>query len=206
MGYTFLYTSSLDQTIQLYQMFPDLVKAILVDDADLCFGDSACSLSAENPTGIPPWKVFTFAFWPNEANPLGPHWSLAPENYELLGVGHNTYVGYSIEDACRKQPFIPHSKRENEAYVLAKLLSFFSAERDGAWTPKIFDAATDATGIKYLIGAINDTLKGEWPAAELPSNYVDFGEINQTTFLDKLSRSRVLIGMGNPATYVSHFV
>jgi len=203
LGYTFLYTSSLDQTIQLYQTFPNLVKAIIGedDDASGCFSDTEhCALSADNPAGIPPWKFFSFAYWAHPANPLGPRWTFSPENYKGLGLGSNTYLGYSIEDACRTRPFIPHSQRENQAYILAKLLSFFTSERDRAWTPAIFDAATHETGIKYILGAINDTLQGEWPAAELPSNYVDFGIIGQSTFLDKLSRTRVLIGMGNPAT------
>jgi hypothetical protein len=184
-------------------MFPDLVKAILSDDQEAadCFQDiEGCTLSADNPTGIPSWKMFSFAFWSHSANPLGHHWTLAPENYELMGLGNNTYLGYSIEAACRSQPFIPQSERENQAYILAKLLSFFTPERERAWTPAIFDAATKATGIQYMIGAINDTLQGEWPAAELPSNYVGFGQIGQSVFLDKLSRSRVLIGMGNPST------
>jgi hypothetical protein len=120
-----------------------------------------------------------------------------------MGLGHNTYLGYSIESVCRAQPFIPHSKRENQAYILAKLLSFFTPQRDRAWTPAIFDAATTATGIQYMIGAVNDTLQGEWPAAELPSNYIGFGHIGQSVFLDKLSRARVLIGMGNPSTQVT---
>lgn len=203
LGYTYLYTSSPEHTVQLYQMFPDLVQAVFVDEdeSERCFRDiENCSLSSENPAGIPPWKIFSFAFWAHPANPLGAHWTLAPENYELLGNGHNTYLGYSIEQACRSQPFIPHAQRENQAYILAKLLSFFTPERDRAWTPAIFDAATDATGIKYVLGAINDTLKGEWPAPQLPTNYVDYGLIDQPTFLDKLSKTRVLIGMGNPMT------
>lgn len=184
-------------------MFPDFVRAILTtpEDAERCFSDKeSCTNSDLNPAGIQPWKVFSFSYWAGAANPLGDRWTLSPENYEQMGLSHNTYLGYSIEDACRGQPFIPHSQRENQAYILAKLLSFFTAERDRAWTPAIFDAATDATGIKYVIGAINDTLQGEWPAAELPSNHEDFGQIGQATFLDKLSRSRVLIGMGNPST------
>ncbi|KIM79534.1 hypothetical protein PILCRDRAFT_823456 [Piloderma croceum F 1598] len=204
LGYTYFYTSSPGQTMQLYQMFPGLVKAVLVDDeeAERCFHDTeGCTFSEEkNPTGIPPWKVFSFAFWSNPANPLGHQWTLAPENYERIGLGHNTYLGYSIEFACRAQPFIPHSKRENQAYILAKLLSFFTPQRDRAWSPAIFDAATTATGIQYMIGATNDTLQGEWPAAELPSNYIGFGRIGQSVFFDKLSRARVLIGMGNPFT------
>jgi hypothetical protein len=192
--------------MQLYQMFPDLVKAVLADDeeAERCFQDTQeCTLSEENPIGIPPWKIFSFAFWSHPANPLGHQWTLAPENYESMGLGHNTYLGYSIESVCRAQPFIPHSKRENQAYILAKLLSFFTPQRDRAWTPAIFDAATTATGIQYMIGAVNDTLQGEWPAAELPSNYIGFGRIGQSVFLDKLSRARVLIGMGNPSTQVT---
>jgi hypothetical protein len=148
-------------------------------------------------------KIFSFAFWAPAAHPLGHQWTLAPENYELLGLSHNTYLGYSIEQACRSQPFVPHAERENEAYILAKLLSFFTPERDRAWSPAMFDTATNATGIKYVIGAINDTLQGEWPAAELPSNCVDYGLIGQAAFLEKLSKTRVLIGMGNPSTYVS---
>jgi hypothetical protein len=184
-------------------MSPDLVKAILVggDEAERCFHDTEhCALSIKNPTGIPSWKMFSFEFWAHALHPLGPHWSLAPENYESMGVGNNTYLGYSIENACRAQPFIPHRERENSGYILAKFLSFFTPEQDRAWTPAIFDAATKAAGIGYLIGAINNTLQGEWPAAELPSNYINFGLVNQSTFLHKLSRSRVLIGMGNPST------
>jgi len=202
MGYTFLYTSSLAQTVQLYQTFPDLVKAIIGEgeEASDCFDDKDnCALSTDNPTGIPPWKFFSFAFWGHPANPLGSRWTLSPENYKGMGFGQNTYLGYSIEDACRMQPFIPHSQRENQAYILAKLLSFLTPERDRAWAPAIFDAATHETGIKYIIAAINDTLQGEWPAAELPSNHEDLGLIGQATFLDKLSRTRVLIGIGNPA-------
>jgi len=199
MGYTFLYTSNLPQTLQFYQMFPNYVKIIVTDNADDCFRDGYCSLSADNPAGIPPWKMFTFSYWAPPANPLGDHWTLAPENYDQLGIGHNTYLGYSIESACRMQPFIPHLERENQAYILAKYMFFFTAEQERAWTPAIYDAATEVTGVQYVLGAFNhsDTWQG---TPELPSNHINFGKINQSMFLDKLSRTRVLIGLGNPAT------
>jgi hypothetical protein len=183
--------------MQLYQMFPDFVKIIVTDNAHYCFNDIYCTLSTENPMGIPAWKMFTFSFWAQSANPLGHHWTLAPENYERLGAGHNTYLGYSIEDACRKRPFIPHSERENQAYILAKYLFFFTPEQDRAWTPAIYDAATEATGIQYVFGAIDYELHSK---PELPFNYTNLGEIDQSEFLDRLSRSRVLIGLGNPST------
>jgi hypothetical protein len=184
-------------------MFPHFVKAVIADDhqAERCLRDTQyCALSVRNPTGIPSWKVFAFAFWAHPAHPLGHSWTLAPENYELMGQGHNTYLGYSIEHSCQAQPFIPHSKRENQAYILGKTLSYFTRDRERSWTPAIFDAASDATGIKFAIGAFNDTLQGEWPAPELPSNRIDFGQIDQSTFLDKLSRTRVLVGMAHPST------
>ena len=182
-------------------MLPDLVKAILADDHQVehCLDDTQyCALSAANPVGIPPWKMFSFAFWAQAAHPLGHPWTLAPENYELMGLGHNTYLGYSVEHTCQTHTFIPHSMRENQAYVLAKMLSYFTMERDRAWTPAIFDAATKATGIKFVIGAFDD-IEDE-SVVELPSNRIDFGPMGQSTFLDRLSKTRVLIGMGHPST------
>lgn len=202
MGYTYLYTAVISQTIQLYQMLPDLVKIIFVDadESFRCFHDSnSCRLSERNPAGIPPWKIFSFMFWSMPVNPLGDKWTVSPEDYKGIGLGHNTYLGYSIEEGCRKQPFIPHSERENQAYILAKYMAFFTPERDPAWTRNDYDAATDATGVKYILGMSNDTLQGEPPTAHLPSNYVDLGRIGRNEFLDTLSRSRVLVGIGNPA-------
>ena len=184
-------------------MFPQLVKAILADDhqVERCFNDTElCVLSAVNPIGIPPWKMFSFAFWSQAAHPLGHPWTLAPENYERLGLGHNTYLGYSIEHTCQTHPFVPHSMRENQAYVLAKVLSYFTLERDRAWTSATFDAATKATGIQFVIGAFDD-MEEDKAAVELPSGRIDFGPMDQSAFLDKLSKTRVLIGMGNPSTY-----
>src|ERR1700691_1012978 len=91
MGYTFLYTHNMDRTIQLYHMMPDLVKAIILDgdDASKCFEDEDdCIRSAQNPDGIPAWKMFSFSFWTGPDNPLGRNWTLSPElvsRYTLFG-------------------------------------------------------------------------------------------------------------------------
>lgn len=182
-------------------MFPSLVKAIFADDDEvaICIDDShSCTQSAAHPSGIPSWKLFAFAFWAQPAHPLGPQWTLSPEDYKSLGQGENTYLGYSIEDACNQHTFVPHAQRGNDAYILAKLLSFFTPERDRAWASSVLDAATTATGVRYVFGAINDTGDGEWSVPALPRVHVDYGEMGQHVFMERLAKTRVLIGMGNP--------
>jgi len=204
MGYTYLYTAVATQTIQLYQMLPDLVKIIFVDpdESFRCFHDTDnCVMSKKNPAGIPSWKIFSFLFWSMPRNPLGEKWTVSPENYDGVGLGHNTYLGYSIEEGCRKYPFIPHFERENQAYILAKYMFFFTPERNPAWTRADYDAVTDATGMQYILGTSNDAFEGELPISQLPSHYVNLGKIGPAKFFDQLSRSRVFVGMGNPAMW-----
>ena len=184
-------------------MLPDLVRMIIMDDWEVfnCVDDiEDCVLTDKNPTGIPSWKLFTFIFWPHNAHPLGSPWNLSPEDYSGADHGNSSYLGYSVEELCRTRPFIPHSEREDKAYVLAKLLSFFTPEQDASWSPAIFDAATAATGVTYMLGSRNDSEEHPDWTPQLPSQYENFGIMKQPMFLDKLSRSKVLIGMGNPAT------
>ena len=186
-------------------MLPDLVRMIIMDDWEVfnCVDDiEDCVLTDKNPTGIPSWKLFTFNFWPHNAHPLGSPWNLSPEDYSGADHGNSSYLGYSVEELCRTRPFIPHSEREDKAYVLAKLLSFFTPEQDASWSPAIFDAATAATGVTYMLGSRNDSEEHPDWTPQLPSQYENFGIMKQSMFLDKLSRSKVLIGMGNPATWV----
>lgn len=64
MNYTILYSLNNDRAVQLYQTFPQLVKAVLLEPPDVweCFRDEeSCVQSERNPHGIPIWKV-SFAF------------------------------------------------------------------------------------------------------------------------------------------------
>lgn len=82
MGYSFLYSFNMDRTVQLYQMIPDLVIAILVEGPEItaCWDDEDnCLLSEQNPYGIPAWKLFAFHFWTGPDTPLGRNWTLSPE-------------------------------------------------------------------------------------------------------------------------------
>lgn len=186
--------------LPLYQAFPSHVRAIIA------------SYDLEVP-GIPLYKVLTLAYWDQPGHPFGAQWTLSPEDYKALGDGTNTCLGYSIEATCSQHPFVPHANRgANEAYILAKLLSFFLPERGGTWSADLLNAATQATGIVYISGTHNDTQTRDWTAPqppdpmwdvpELPTKYTNEGIRSQFKFLERLAEMKVLIGMGNPITCV----
>lgn len=63
LNYTILYSLNNDRAVQLYQMFPRLVKAILLTPEDIraCNSDiENCIQSDMNPNGIPLYKTFTW--------------------------------------------------------------------------------------------------------------------------------------------------
>jgi hypothetical protein len=189
-------------------MFPHLVKAIMVEDTETyeCFKNTEdCLLSELNPDGIPAWKIFSFYFWPQANHPLGGQWVMNPEDYTLEDKdwSKNTYIGYSVEDACRTRKFIPHTERKRQAYVMTKIFSSFSPSPDLAWPPDFYEAATNATGIQFMVGAKDDSDATGKPAPPLPAGVVNHGLMPQHEFLDYVSRSEVLVGIGNPATSVS---
>jgi hypothetical protein len=82
-------------TVQLYHMIPDLVKAVLVEPSDTyaCFKDvENCVRSSQNPDGIPLWKLFSFHFWAGRAHPLGPNWTLSPEDVSHRSAIHLDFL------------------------------------------------------------------------------------------------------------------
>lgn len=130
MGYTYLYAQETDRALQLYQLFPDLVKMVLMEEewVTACFEDTiTCQKNEDNPDGIPVWKIFSFFFWGHTTHPLGPRWTLAPENYAAFETDpeSNTYLGYSVEKTCMTHTFIPHEDRFDQAYIFAKRMSYF---------------------------------------------------------------------------------
>jgi len=196
-GYTFLYALNLERTVQIYHMMPDLVKVVLVEasDSHKCFKDKEnCILSSQNPYGIPAWKIHSFHFWTGGNNPLGRNWTLSPEDYALDGHLPNNYLGYSVEPTCLLRPFIAHNERD-QAYVMAKRSSYFVEGRERAWPPHFYDAAVNATGIKLVLGANIDKSQ-----PELPAGLTNYGMMTQTAFLEAVSKSLVLIGVGKPYT------
>lgn len=169
-----------------------------------CFKDLKCILSSPNPSGIPAWKIFSFLFWADPGNPLGGPWTLSPEPWALGRHDEvpNTYLGYSVESSCLAQKFISHSSREKKAYAMGKLIRFFQV--DGVWSPDDYDAAANATGLSFVIGAMEDPVKEHNPTEDipLPKSLKNLGILKQSQFVKILSESQLLIGVGEPGTWV----
>ncbi|KAJ7740869.1 hypothetical protein B0H14DRAFT_3167857 [Mycena olivaceomarginata] len=98
----------------------------------------------------------------------------------------NSYLGYNIETQCSRYPFIPHSGRKRQAYILAKFLNFFTPERR-AWQPDFFDAAADATRVSFVMASVE--------LSDMPK--LRPGEL-QDEFYHILSHSVALVGVGHP--------
>ncbi|KAJ7639424.1 hypothetical protein FB45DRAFT_977204 [Roridomyces roridus] len=200
MGYSVLFSSSTDRTVQLYHIFQDLVKLIIVEaEESIYMWEHDIVKTAENPSGVPGWLIFSFAFWQWIANPMGPKWTLNPEDYKLMGNAPNTYLGYSIEAQCAKIPFVPHSERNREAWIMAKAISYFHPNVR-AWDPEDFDAAAESAGISFLTGAGHPIPQHDVRVEEivLSTSIKNLGQQPQEQFHTMLSKTRVLIGMGDP--------
>ncbi|KAJ7485670.1 hypothetical protein FB451DRAFT_1083152 [Mycena latifolia] len=200
MGYTVMFAISLESSVQLYHMFANLVKVIITnpDQAHACFKQTTCVRSAENPAGIPAWKIFSFHWWESSENELGAKWTLSPENYLMNGRVNTTYLGYSIEPQCSRYPFIPHAQRESQVYILAKFLKFF-LPADRAWPPDFFDAAANATGASFVMASMDLPDAPKLSPGDLATSIINVGPVTQDEFYDLLSKSVALVGVGNPA-------
>ncbi|KAJ7055068.1 hypothetical protein C8F01DRAFT_1030595 [Mycena amicta] len=214
LGYTYLYSphwdatpdqpATLRGTMELYRMFPDLVKAVVAtgDETRLCSKDPRCILSAENPYGIPVWKLFSFSFWAEADNLLGHQWTLNPEDYqrEHSWLVPNNYLGYSVEPGCATIPFVPHEQRQQPpmAFVMAKYPDYFKPPAH-AWTAEYYREAANATGARFFSGVRSDMYK-ELPE-DFPSDLMEnLGWLPLDRFYRMLSGAGVVIGVGMPGT------
>ncbi|KAJ7745519.1 hypothetical protein B0H14DRAFT_2986299 [Mycena olivaceomarginata] len=214
LGYTVIHVEDLQEAVQVYRLLPNLVRIVIVDDWDsfLCWKDKqGCLRTEQNPTGIPGYKLLSFYFWPFPRHPLGPRWVLSPEPYHLQtaseSVSNTTYLGYSIEESCRKQKYISPDARPSppQAWVLAKLLSYFVPEKNQfhAWSNEDLDAVAEETGgVLMMAAGFSDNPSAEetepTPAMPDQSHYVNHGRIGQPLFMQKLAESRAVVGMGLP--------
>jgi hypothetical protein len=90
------------------------------------------------------------------------------------------------------QPFIAPDEREDQAYVMAKQMSYLE---DGAWPLHFYEAASKTSGLQFIIGAKDDDRR-----VGLPPGLTNYGFLSQPAFLDTLSNSLLLVGVGRPAT------
>jgi hypothetical protein len=96
------------------------------------------------------------------------------------------------------QQFIAHADREERGYVMAKFLGFVTEPGQSAWPLHFFETASTATGFQFILGANDDGT-----APDPPPGMVNHGIMPQPVFLDTLSRSRVLVGVGSPLMCVA---
>lgn len=192
-------------------MFPTLVKIVIMQDDEgvVCIKDTEdCLLSDRNPYGIPIYKIFFFHFWPWSPHPLGPAWTLSPEAWRGDADGEAlTWLGYSIEASCKSRPFVPHTKRREEAYILSKYTWYFRKSRN-TFNIESFAKASKAAGVRFVGGiqdveggfGDDDPEKDEVPL--YPDGFKNLGGLGPEEFYTALSKTKVLIGIGNPATCV----
>ncbi|KAJ7118542.1 hypothetical protein C8R43DRAFT_94524 [Mycena crocata] len=203
LGFSVLFSSHPERTIQLYHIFEVLVKMVLCDPATtLVHWNNETVRTPDNPTGIPVWKIFSYEFFWHNSNPLGPQWTLSAEDYRALGSKfmQNTYLGYSIEEECATYPFIPHAERNREAWIIAKALSYFHP-LNRAWTPDFFDLAANSTGASFATGAgppIPQHAHLNMSEVDLSQSVENLGVLIQDDFNYVLSRSMAVVGMGDP--------
>ncbi|KZO90821.1 hypothetical protein CALVIDRAFT_376436 [Calocera viscosa TUFC12733] len=107
-------------------MFPELVKVVLIECEDItkCSENSICVKTTTNPLGIPVWKMFSLHCWNGACHPPGGSWTLSPEDYR----SGNQYLGYSMKSGCLMKAFVPHKRRLDQVYILAKWLRYFYME------------------------------------------------------------------------------
>jgi hypothetical protein len=103
-----------------------------------------------------------------------------------------------VEPSCLLQSFVPHDDRKDRAYILAKQLDFVLDPGQRAWPTKFYEAASNITGIQFVLGA-----GGGDSYPDLPPGMTNYGTMSQPAFLDTLSRARVLIGVGLPIMCVN---
>ncbi|KAI8840020.1 hypothetical protein BJ741DRAFT_575954 [Chytriomyces cf. hyalinus JEL632] len=200
LGYTYFIADNQQEALALYKVVGNYTRMVILSEADVetCWRErdddgATCLATNSNTTGIPIWKIFSFSFWATGNHPLSSEWQLSPENYKATKpFTALTYLGYSLEHWCRQTPYIHN--RENRVYILAKHAGHVGTSAFNMTL--VQDLSSE--GIQFVMGGGN---AGEfvWP------NVTNFGVLTKEQFHVELSKSRVLLGLGNPTTSPSPY-
>ncbi|KAH7105447.1 hypothetical protein BKA62DRAFT_766816 [Auriculariales sp. MPI-PUGE-AT-0066] len=212
LGYTYLYADTREDIQPLYSNFTDQTIAVISFAAWIpeCMQDPGCIKSQDNPKGVPLWKFLAFEFWKGANHPLGHDWTLSPEDYE----DGNNYLGYSVQRACFKYPYIPHEQRKRRALILAKRLTYFHKPTypwrlvDYAHPPSYASKELGA-GFHFVSAIGNDTSWGwdDVPVEERPEDpqvpagiqsLTDGRNLQREQWYAELADARMMIGVGQP--------
>lgn len=125
----------------------------------------------------------------------------------------NTYLGYALE-AGSEQTAIPFEERPHRVWLLAKYVWFFY-EWMGykVWEEDFYQRATDELRQRWpdfeIVGGLIDNRNAEQIEKQgefkIPKGIVNLGKLNATQFDEELSKSRLLLGIGRPATSPSPY-
>lgn len=116
------------------------------------------------------------------------------------------YQGYTIEQRCLKAPYF--EEREHRAIVLAKQPSYFE-EKYSSWyhllegvkseVPELVVAGEDPIKFNIISTAGHEVSEGNPPDVIDEPGVEVIGRQNQDMWIQTVGRSKVMIGIGNPA-------
>ncbi|KAJ3407534.1 hypothetical protein HDU80_008452 [Chytriomyces hyalinus] len=201
LGYTYLLASDERESWALYQVVGSETKMVIMEDiaVERCWDGRVrgegyeCIATPARPFDMPVWKLFSFDFWAGGNHPLGSEWQLSPENYKATKpYTSTTYLGYSIENWCKKVPFV--NQRQNRVYLLAKHAGYV---KESVIDMSIVQTLSQE-GVKFVMGG-GEPNESIWPDVQ------NFGTLTQPQFHLELSKSKVLMGLRNPSTSPSPY-
>ncbi|CAA7268507.1 unnamed protein product [Cyclocybe aegerita] len=193
-------------------MFPDLVKVVIRNKAGECHSDPKCVKGPDNPSGIPAWKIFDFEYFVSygvhyHASLMKGKWILSanPDNKDPSPI---QYIGYSLEDECRQTHPIRLAQRTHRAWLLMKQLTY-AYDSSFAWNRSYFSLAhhsPELRGLTFTGGWIvnqhyqwKPEVQGTMEDIEDRANGVlNVGKLDPRQFIEAVSMSKVMVGMGNP--------
>ncbi len=192
----------------LYALFPDQIHALILKEGDHVYDikaifkdpSKAGVQTAQNPKGIPAWKIFAWSSDEYKHSPLGPQWSLVSEPF----LGGQTYVGYSVP--CNKLPYVEHSKRAKppRSWIHANLETYLYV-RHNNWPHTWFEEAENKTGMGCAAALEPGYARlKEYPETigiiSVPRNMVemDRSKMSRTQILEEVARSQLLVGLLDP--------
>uniref|UniRef100_A0A0W0FSY6 Glycosyltransferase family 18 catalytic domain-containing protein n=1 Tax=Moniliophthora roreri TaxID=221103 RepID=A0A0W0FSY6_MONRR len=198
----YLLYASYDNLGKFYKSLGDIVTHVWSMDNEVvwCFNDTiGCVESPENPSGIPPWKIFTFTFWgspqgwgnffaPHEPwsyNPLGEEWNVVP--YKM--PDKHFYLGYQFT-GCGDLPYIPTAERKDQVAILAKRSGYFY--KDVFLQTDVLAALKNRTGLELI--SVSSSEEG-FP---VPDTLTLLGPLSRHDYDLMLGSSKALLGIGRP--------
>ncbi|WWC66092.1 uncharacterized protein I303_108714 [Kwoniella dejecticola CBS 10117] len=191
------YNPDMRKTVELWHKHRNNVRMVLADpdQVGICYNnvEQKCLKTTENMEGIEAWRVLSFWYWDDAANPLGEHFTLSPSPRN-----NNYFLSYSIEPTCRRLPSLSASERSHppQAYLLAKQIKYLEDTGKFSWTLDTLSHLQEKYDIKVLAGMTDDDEVTSLRVKE--AGLTNLGRLNKLDFYRQLAKSFVFIGVGQP--------